>query len=41
MTSNLASNKIAEHALDLRREQRENKLREDISKKINYFHGYL
>lgn len=34
MTSNLASNEIAEHALDLRKEQRENKLREDISKNL-------
>lgn len=41
MTSNLASNEIAEHALDLRKEQRENRLREDLSKKINYFHGLL
>jgi hypothetical protein len=39
MTSNLASNEIAEHALDLRKEQRENRLREDKSKKINYFYG--
>jgi len=37
MTSNLASSEIAEHALELRKEQRENKLREDSRKKI-YFH---
>lgn len=34
MTSNLASGEIAEHALDLRKEQHENKLKEDIRKKV-------
>lgn len=37
MTSNLASGEIAEHALELRKEQRENKLKEDISKKIYFY----
>lgn len=37
MTSNLASSEIAEHALELRKEQRENKLKEDISKKILFY----
>lgn len=36
MTSNLASNEIAEHALELRKEQHENKLIED-SRKIIFF----
>lgn len=34
MTSNLASNEIAEHALELRKEQHENKLIEDSRKII-------
>lgn len=34
MTSNLASGEIAKHALELRKEQRENKLRADSRKKI-------
>jgi len=33
MTSNLASNEIADHALELRNEQRQNKLIEDSCKK--------
>jgi len=37
MTSNLASGEIAEHALELRKEQRENKLREDSRKKIYFY----
>lgn len=36
MTSNLASEVIAEHALFLRKEQRQNKLNEDSRKKINF-----
>jgi len=35
MTSNLASSEIAEHALELRNEQRQNKLIEDSCE--NYF----
>lgn len=34
MTSNLASGEIAEHALELRKEQHEIKLKEDSSKEI-------
>lgn len=33
MTSNLASNEIADHALELRNEQRQNKLIEDRREK--------
>jgi len=33
MTSNLASNEIADHALELRNEQRQNKLIEDSCEK--------
>jgi len=39
MTSNLASNEIADHALELRNEQRQNKLIEDSCKKNIYFHN--
>lgn len=39
MTSNLASNEIAEHALELRNEQRQNKLIEDSCE--NYFFYYF
>lgn len=37
MTSNLASEVIAEHALFLRKEQHENKLIDDNSKKMYLF----
>lgn len=40
MTSNLASGEIAEHALELRKEQHENKLIEN-NRKIIYFHRYI
>jgi len=36
MTSNLASEVIAEHALFLRKEQHQNKLKEDSRKKIKF-----
>jgi hypothetical protein len=39
MTSNLASNEIADHALELRNEQRQNKLIEDSCKKNIYFYN--
>jgi len=39
MTSNLASGEIAEHALELRNEQRQNKLIEDSCE--NYFFSFI